>query len=130
MSRNVFMDFTETKSVSFGLGGKTFYAYPDVPLVALNSIDQLRQRSENETQQEFVEKIVDVILALLTPESAQLFRECLHDDPAFAGVNTLMQLQIWLTEQVTERPTQESSDSSAAQDETGESSTDGDSAME
>lgn len=126
MSRNVFMDFTETKSITFRVGDQEFHAYPDVPMLSLVHVDRLRTRSDDETQQEFMDKIVAVILALLYPESAERFRAALEAEGSFfMGINGLMNLQMWLSEQVTGRPTQESSDSLPTSDETGESLTDG-----
>jgi hypothetical protein len=132
MTRNVFMDFTADREITFGVTGEIFRVFPDVPLQVLDTIGWSGQvREEELSRKEMYSKMIEAICLCLYTESADRFRRCIEERGAtFMGINGIMQLQTWLMEVLSDRPTQESEDSSPTSDETGESSTDGHSVKE
>lgn len=131
MSRNVFMDFTDDREVTFKVRDHVFRVYSDVPLPALAHVSWAGVEGEDISRADLYKNILDGVCLCMPEEDAKRFRDlAMNNGGEFIGVNGLLRIQSWLMEVMTSRPLEESTESSESSDDTGESSTDGQPAKE
>lgn len=121
----VIKDFTVSDTnIEFKNRGKTFEAYPDLPLDIMQNLGKFKRMTKT-LEEEGMEPVLELFDALLLPQSASLFRAEVKNKNI--GIKTLMGIIPWLLEQYGLRPTQPSSPSSTGLDdgETGTSFEDG-----